>query len=625
VSKTLIEPQQSLPVVGPHHVRLALFQFSPNPVLLFDKDGCPLEANPAALAGLEQTGHPVTPQTWFNSLTPESAECLIDHFHQEENDKLPSQFVKVEQLAASGRIRTYELEFVPLNCAESPPLFLAIAHDLSIRQKREQELRESQAHYRAIVDEIDEVTFQLNIKADVTFVSPGITRYGFEPHELIGCNAFQFLDIHDNKLIYTSFLRGLQGSPTALEFILTNRKSTKLHQVHLSLYPIWNDDQQVGLRGVLTDLGPAREFGQLFERRAAQLAALNQLGRVVTASLSVEDAFSNTSALLRENFGYFHVALYAFPPEMDMGVVRAVCGTAVGHFDKNQSIRVGEGYPGLAAADLKTVVTNDARHDPAFLDLYRDPIRIRAQLCVPVRCSCGLTAVIDVQSPLSSSFSTDDMLIVETTATYLEVALNNADLFDRSQQRLREKEQVEKLLRLQRDVLAAVGQTLDFTATLEQILAALKPYGIFDCGSIYLVDDHGGICAAANVGLTAEFAAVVAYLPPEANKTRAVMLGQPIFTRYADLQFDPRIPAPVRQKEALLSIATIPIQHQGKVIACLTLGSHSTSEIPSELHLVLETGVEYLGIVIWRLKLEQELVKNQARGLDYLITTKTAG
>jgi PAS domain S-box-containing protein len=115
----------------------------------------------------------------------------------------------------------------------------------------------------------------------------------------------------------------------------------------------------------------------------------------------------------------------------------------------------------------------------------------------------------------------------------------------------------------------------------------------------------------AHVGLTPEFATAVAYLPAEANKTRFIKLGKPGYMRYADLEYDQRIPSGVRQREAMLCLAMLPILRQGEVIACLTLASHSSADISKPVRLVLEAVSEQLGAVISRLKVEHALSINK--------------
>ena len=65
----------------------------------------------------------------------------------------------------------------------------------------------------------------------------------------------------------------------------------------------------------------------------------------------------------------------------------------------------------------------------------------------------------------------------------------------------------------------------------------------------------------------------------------------------------------VRRREGLQALGVIPIQHEGRVIACLNVGSRRTDEIPFHARAALETIAAQTGTTISRLRSERERLR----------------
>lgn len=99
-----------------------------------------------------------------------------------------------------------------------------------------------------------------------------------------------------------------------------------------------------------------------------------------------------------------------------------------------------------------------------------------------------------------------------------------------------------------------------------------------DAGGIYLLDGHTGdlnlMCAE---GLSAEFIRQVAHVPADSERGRLARRGQPLYTRYDQTG----VPHPGAQRqEELRGAAIIPVLHQGQLVACFNLASHTLNEVP---------------------------------------------
>ncbi len=207
---------------------------------------------------------------------------------------------------------------------------------------------------------------------------------------------------------------------------------------------------------------------------------------------------------------------------------------------------------------------------------------------------------------------------LKTVSRQLALAIENANLYQQVSLRLQQQERAEALMRLQRDLLAGLSAIRDFQEILQVVLNTLTRIEGIDGGSIYLVDETGGLDMVAYTRVNPAFAASVSYLPPEAHKTQFVRQGRIDYMRYANLPFDPRIPAEVRSNENILCLAVLPIKYQSEVIADLTLCSHILLDIPLDARVVLESIAAQLGATIARIKTEKSLAANQAHNMALL-------
>ena len=365
--------------------------------------------------------------------------------------------------------------------------------------------------------------------------------------------------------------------------------------------------------------GPDQDdYSQMLERHAAQLTLLNRIGQELFLTIDLGEILSSAVQRLQSNFGYFHVAIYV-PDAIDgRPVMEAKAGTITAQFPPRHSYQPGQGLVGWVFQHRETVLVDDVSLDPRCINLYPDRIPTRSELVVPIQTGEQFFGALEAISPLEYAFDQNDVSVFETVSRQLALGIENANLYHQVSIRLQQQERAQALMRLQRDLLAGLSANHDFNEVLNVVLDTLTHIEGIDSGSIYLVDETGGLDMVTHKGLTPAFASVVSYLPPEANKTQFVLQGHAGYMRYADLPFDPRIPADVRSHENLLSLAVLPILHQFRVIANLTLGSHTRLDFPPDARDVLESVAAQLGATIARIQAEKALAANQAHSTALL-------
>ncbi len=166
-----------------------------------------------------------------------------------------------------------------------------------------------------------------------------------------------------------------------------------------------------------------------------------------------------------------------------------------------------------------------------------------------------------------------------------------------------ERKRTESLLKAQRDLALRLSLTSDLTAALDALLELAVNLEGVDCGGVYLLDPRtGDLDLAASKGpLSQEFLARVAHYGGSTERAQLVRKGQPVYERYPDLP-----PATADIPEGLQAIAVLPLCHEGLVVGCLNLGSHSRDTIPSRSRIVMEALAAQTAGAIARLRAETD-------------------
>jgi PAS domain S-box-containing protein len=91
-----------------------------------------------------------------------------------------------------------------------PKGFIAVTRDISERKRAEEALRESEAKYRQIFENVQDIFYRTDAQGIITEISPSVERYGYTREGLIGT---QVLDVYEDpeersRLLEALFERG---------------------------------------------------------------------------------------------------------------------------------------------------------------------------------------------------------------------------------------------------------------------------------------------------------------------------------------------------------------------------------------------------------------------------------
>jgi anti-anti-sigma regulatory factor/putative methionine-R-sulfoxide reductase with GAF domain len=194
--------------------------------------------------------------------------------------------------------------------------------------------------------------------------------------------------------------------------------------------------------------GPAEEEAR---RRAAQAALLYEVGQRVSGKLGLDALFSEIVTAIRDAFDYDGVLLWL----VDVGKERVVLETVAGEYAdillRGISLAIGEGMTGQAAATGEAQVSGDVAENPHYIQKAGETTR--SELAVPITSGETVIGVLDMQSDQYDAFDDADVMLMETLADQLAVAIENARLYYKVQQELDGRKRIEKALRESQEAL----------------------------------------------------------------------------------------------------------------------------------------------------------------------------
>ncbi len=196
-----------------------------------------------------------------------------------------------------------------------------------------------------------------------------------------------------------------------------------------------------------------RRANETLERRALQLETSARVSREVTSILDIDDLLTEVVKLIRDAFHYYHVHIFLLSRDGTELVLRASTSPAV---PEHRRIRIAGGsINGKAVRDGQAILVNDVKNDAFYLaDQYLPDIK--SELVAPLRLGNQAIGSLDVQSAENDAFTEQDLLVIQSLGDQIAVAIENARLYDRSQ----ELAVLEERTRLARELHDSVTQSM---------------------------------------------------------------------------------------------------------------------------------------------------------------------
>ena len=359
------------------------------------------------------------------------------------------------------------------------------------RVKAEESLRKSEQHLRrseALLAEAERIahvgSWRWDIEEDrVTWSDEMYRIYGLERSEF--CVSFEsFLArVHpDDRHFTREIIEAAHTGEKPFDFFhQIVRPDGEVRLLHARGKPVLNESGDlVRMVGTGQDVTELKRTEEELEKTSRQLAALNELGRTITASLELEDIFQRVITTLRpllQAEGIFILLL-----EEDQLVFAATDEIGTGSLE-GQRVPVTRGVAGevLDTGRPVQVYGEEARQRVYRHIKATTGFSPAALLAAPLRLRDEWIGVVEAVHSEEDAFGARDLRLLEAAAAWTAIAIGNARLFE-AQQRAR------RTAELLRNANQDLTESLNLNAVVDTLLDHLQQLVGYDRALFMLVE-----------------------------------------------------------------------------------------------------------------------------------------
>jgi len=147
--------------------------------------------------------------------------------------------------------------------------------DITDRKRAEKALRESEARFRDMAEQVIDVLFVTDLSGLITYVSPSVARvFGWQPDEMIGRNFIEFTSASEAPNAQAQFRASIDlgEPPQHLEMNLKHRDGHRFSG-ELNAATLIKEDRTAGLIGLIRDITLRKQAEETLRLQSAALNA----------------------------------------------------------------------------------------------------------------------------------------------------------------------------------------------------------------------------------------------------------------------------------------------------------------------------------------------------------------
>jgi diguanylate cyclase (GGDEF)-like protein/PAS domain S-box-containing protein len=398
----------------------------------------------------------------------------------------------------TGEIRHVDITIAPVHDEIGDfANFVVIEQNITGRKTTEEALRNSEALYHALVENLPVAIFRKDLQGQYTFVNQRfchLTRKS--PQDILGKTDFELYSDELAKLYQSIDQHVIETNEPyqAVEEQITRELERSYVQVIKA--PVYDAlGRAIGVQGVVWDITESKHAEQEIKQRLNELATVNDISQASASELDVNalidlvgdrildtfqvqsvfiSTFDKTTGLIYTPYWWhFGEKLPAFPFKYGLGLTSRV-------IELGKPLRINHDY-------LETSERLGAIRTPGPVD--QNP---KSWLGVPITVGDEVIGVISVQDYEQEYIFTDsDVRLLTTIASNIGIAIKNAQLYAASLLEVNVRKKAERQLqqhltelRTIFDVSQAAASQLELDALLS--LVGEKITSTFDVGAVFI-------------------------------------------------------------------------------------------------------------------------------------------
>jgi signal transduction histidine kinase/DNA-binding response OmpR family regulator len=371
-----------------------------------------------------------------------------------------------------------------------------------------------------------------------------------------------------------------------------------------------SERSRLALLSVLEDQQRAEEA---LRRHSNGLAFLNRVARVFSSTLAREPLLASVLAETRALLEVTACSLWLADPDTHELVCQQSSGPEA-EVVRGWRLQPGEGLVGFVMGAGHSLNVADTRADSRHFKGVdgQTGVEMRSILTIPLRTAQRTVGVLQACATEAGRFEAADVTLVEALGALAAAALENARLYEESQQEIADRKRAEDAVRQRNREVASLyaasqvlATSLDLDVVLGRIVDQAAEVLSADNANVVLVDDQ------ARIIKTVQRAGV---LPPRMAKSRPLGVTRRVLQTGGPLLFDEVADDGVHNPDLVAagvrSYAAVPLRVEGQIRGVLLLHSVKPAAFAGKLELVT-TFANHAAAAVANARLHEEVTRGR--------------
>ena len=179
------------------------------------------------------------------------------------------------------------------------------------------------------------------------------------------------------------------------------------------------------------------ERTKALERRAVQLQAAGDVGSTAARLRDLDELLRQTTRLISQRFGYYHVGIFLLDDLSEYAVLRASNSEGGQRMlNRQHKLKVGAvGIVGYVTGTGQPRIALNVGQDAEYFNNPDLPMT-QSEMALPLIAGGKILGALDIQSTEMAAFTEDDVSTLKVLADQMAVAIENARLFTENQSAL---------------------------------------------------------------------------------------------------------------------------------------------------------------------------------------------
>ncbi len=338
-----------------------------------------------------------------------------------------------------------------------------------------------------------------------------------------------------------------------------------------------------------------RSLEQKVDERTRQIRIAAEVAQRITSTTNLDELLSRTVQLIVEQFSFYHASIFLLDRGGKFALLRSAYGPAAKEMmARGYRLEVGSAsIMGWVTANNQPRIASDVAEDPIHLRNELLP-ETRAEAGIPISVGGLVLGALDVQSTQAGAFGSETIVVLQTLASQIAVAIQNVGLVESTEVNFQE---LERLYRASRQIASAESKSDALEAAAQALKDSPYPAAILSVNGgqleVQALNDQSeteAIRVAAR-DLSADLDLVQKYLSGSAviTETRSTTLPVPLTRLVRQMNYQSAAFIPITSNERLAGLIVIGGRKQTLTSATIQPYANMADLVSAALDKIAET------------------------------------